>query len=111
MKSTIIGLLLLLSAPCISFAAETFPVGVPIPVKDVLFCFNKEDAQKIADNKGDAPAILFFERKCALFHGIAVYVKEVYRKDDWAVWEIHSAGIPVFYEATDWQPRPNGIRI
>lgn len=110
MKKLAFGLLLILLAPCTSFADNTFPVGVPVEIQ-ALFCLDKQSAQIIADNKGDVPDELILGRKCLVMGGVAVYVKEVYRKDGWAVWELRSGNIPAFYEATDWtsfKPRPKG---
>lgn len=103
-------LLLMLLAPCTSVAAGTFPVGVPVET-EAIFCFDRNSAQTIADNKGIVPDALILECKCAPLRGVAIYVKEVYQKDGWAVWELRSGNIPVFYEATNWRPRPQGIEI
>jgi len=51
------------------------------------------------------------EQSMIQLSGVAVYVKEVYRKDEWAVWQLRSGNIPAFYEATNWKPIPNGVSI
>ncbi len=84
---------------------KRFLIGVPVPTQ-ALFCLTKEDAQIIADNRGkDSPELetIIREGRCRLMRGIAVYVREVYSKDGWSVWELHSRNIPPFYEATDWK--------
>lgn len=114
MKKLGFAMLLMLLAPSISAADKTFPVGVPVETQ-ALFCIEQADAQVIADAKGDmSPEIqvLMISGKCRQLSGVAVYVKEVYRKDGWAVWELRSGNIPAFYEATDWKPHhPNRISI
>lgn len=110
MKRLAYSLFLALLVPSISTADNTFPVGEPVSTQ-AFFCFDKDSAKVIADNKGDVPDALIAERKCALLRGEAVYVKEVYRKDEWSVWELWSRNIPVFYEATNWKPIPTGISI
>ena len=110
MKKLVFGLLLILLAPCTSFAENKFPIGVPVETQ-ALFCVDKESAQIIADNKGDVPDELIIGRKCLMMRGVAMYVKEVYRKDGWAVWELKSGNVPTFYEATNWtgfKPPPKG---
>ena len=83
---------------------KKFPVGVPVQTQ-ALFCLEQKDAQVIADNKGESsPEIvgLVINGKCRQLSGVAVYVKEVYRKGEWAVWELTSPNIPKFYEPPDW---------
>jgi len=109
MKKIVFTLLLTALAPCTSVAADTFPVGVPVETQAV-FCLDVQSAQMIADRKGDVPDALFAERKCLLMRGVAIYVRKVYQKDEWAVWELKSGNIPLFYEATNWRPL-NGIEI
>lgn len=113
MKKFGFAMLLISLAPFTSAADETFPVGVPVETQ-ALFCLEQKDAQMIADAKGNiSPEIsaLVTSGKCRALSGVAVYVKEVYRKDEWAVWLLRSGNIPAFYEATNWKPHPNGISI
>lgn len=94
-------------------AADRFPVGVPVETQ-ALFCLEQNDAQVIADAKGDLTPevrVLVVSGKCRQLSGVAIYVKEVYRNGEWAVWELKSGNIPAFYEATDWKPIPKGIEI
>lgn len=103
-------MLLILLAPFTSAADNSFPVGVPVETQ-ALFCLDIQSAKIIADNKGDVPDELILGRKCLVMSGVAVYTKEVYRKDGWAVWELRSGNVPAFYEATNWKPIPKGISI
>lgn len=102
-----IGLLLFVVSKPVKAQEKTFPVGVSIPVSNIILCFNKEDAQIIADNKSErSPAIdaLVNTRKCVPVFGfylVGVYTKEVYRNGEWSVWEFKS-GSAVMYEATNW---------
>lgn len=120
MRNAIFSLLLLLLAPCISYAQQQekkFPQGVAVEVQ-ALFCLTKEDAQVIADTRGEVTPqlqVLMMTGKCRQLSGVAVYLKEVYRNGDWAVWELTSGNIPTFYEATDWTsfvpPKPGQLSI
>lgn len=92
---------------------KTFPVGVPVETQ-ALFCGKMEHSQVIADAKGETSPeieVLVATGACAQLRGIAIYVRKVYEKDGWAVWELTSGNIPKFYEATDWKevkPPPKG---
>jgi len=100
-----IGLLLFVVAKPVKAKDKTFPVGVPVQTQ-ALFCFTKEDAQVIADNKGEESLeieVLMVTRKCRTMRGVAIYVREVYRNGAWAVWELKASNIPVFFEATDYR--------
>ena len=106
--------LLLLLAFCKAEAQDKrFPTDVAVETQ-AIFCIDKKDAQVIADAKGeltDEVKDILVDEKCALLQGVAVYVREVYRNGDWAVWELRSGNIPAFYEATNWKPIPKGIEI
>lgn len=107
-----IGLLLFVVAKPVRAQDKTFTIGVPI-MSQALFCHDLESAKVIANNKGaESPEIevLMFEKKCFGGTGIGIYVKEVYRKGTWAVWEF-TIGNKSFYEPTDWKgvkPPPKG---
>lgn len=115
MKSLAYTLLLILGLllPNLGLAqSKTFPVGTPV-VTQALFCFDRESAKIVADNRGDfeLPAVkaLIAANKCAGGRGVATYVREVYRNGDWAVWELTSGNLPSLYEATDWKARKSGV--
>ena len=89
---------------------KTFPQGVPVETQ-ALFCFDQKSAEIVADNKGDVPQNLILERKCAQMRGVAIYVREVYRNGEWAVWELKSGNLPTFYEPTDWKVKKSGTDV
>ena len=102
---------LLLSFNCF---AQEFPVGVPVE-STAIFCETKEDAQVIADAKGEpSPEIevLIHHKRCFLGRGRGTYTKEVYRnKNKWMVWEFKT-DTRSYYEPTNWTPfTPNSKAV
>jgi len=85
---------------------KRFPIGVPV-MTQAVFCFDLEAAKTLADVKGNyedpKAKPLFDGRKCGGLRGVAVYVREVYRNGEWAVWELQSGNVGPFYEATNWK--------
>jgi len=103
-RLTILGIILLMVLLVAGKARaqdKTFPLGVVVD-SQALFCETKEDAQVVADNNGNIPEELVLTRKCFSGIGRGVYVKEVYRKGEWAVYEF-SVGTRSYYEATDYR--------
>lgn len=99
-----IGLLLFVVAKPVKAQDKQFRLGVVVDTTAV-FCFLKEDAVIIADNKGNVPDELLLSRKCFQGQGRGVYIKETYRNKEWGVYEF-SVGNKSFYEATNWKIAP-----
>ena len=104
-----IGLLLFVVSKPVKAQEKIFTLGV-VADSEALMCHTQEDAQVIADNKGEeSPEIkmLVLLKKCGFLVATGVYIQKVYEKDGWAVYEF-SIGSRSFYEATDWIGKPKG---
>lgn len=111
--TAIVAIILLVASASALAQEKTFPIGVVVETQ-ALFCVDKESAQVIADAKGEeSPEIevLIHQRKCFGGIGRGIYVREVYRKGKWSVWEF-SVGTRSYFEPTDWRGiRKGGVSI